>query len=371
MFGGIIGSHSRPSQSMRRFDRALTREMASMSGLTFVALTSIFAVVVLVRTLGHAAMGDLAGEAVLPMLGFGVLRFLPVLLSLALFIGVFMTLSRTWRDSEAVIWMAGGVGPASWVRPVALFALPMFLLITLVSLELIPWSARKQVAYEKILESRDEVSTLAPGAFSEDRQGRRVFFVESISGDGQRVDSVFVQTQQQGRMGVVVARQGHVATHANGDRFLVLEQGKRYEGMPGQAEFRAARFDSYAVRIQPQVSVEQALGPRLLGVRELFASPTPGNMGEFVWRIGYPLSALLLAFLALPLSYVNPRAGRSLNVVFAILIYVAYNNFVGLSEGWVAVAKLSAVQGLALVHGTMLGVLALFLWYRFRGPWSQ
>lgn len=342
-----------------------------MSAMTFVALTSIFAVVVLVRTLGHAAMGDLAGEAVLPMLGFGVLRFLPVLLSLALFIGVFMTLSRTWRDSEAVIWMAGGVGPLAWMRPVALFSLPMFVIIALVSLELIPWSARKQAEFEQIIETRDEVSTLAPGAFSEDSQGQRVFFVESITDNGQRVDKVFVQAQQQGRMGVVVARQGHVATHANGDRFLVLEQGKRYEGVPGEADFRSARFASYAVRIQPQTYVEKAQGPRLLGVRALFANPTPGNMGEFVWRIGYPVSALLLAFLALPLSYVNPRAGRSFNVVFAILIYVAYNNFVGLSEGWVALAQLSAFEGLALVHGAMLLVLALFLWHRFRGPWSQ
>jgi lipopolysaccharide export system permease protein len=356
---------------MNRFQSALTREMAAMAAMVFIALTAIFAVVVLVRTLGHAAIGELAGAAVLPMLGFGVLRFLPVLLSLALFVGVFMTLSRIWRESEAVIWMGAGIGPWGWLRPLFLFSLPMFFVIGWVSLELIPWSAGKQAQFEQILKTRDDVSNLSPGAFSEDTDGKRVYFVESMSDNGQKVAKVFVETQQQGRMGVVVARRGHLETHANGDRFLVLENGKRYEGIPGEADFRTARFVSYAVRVQPEANVEQDHGPRLLGARELLSNPTPRNMGEFVWRIGYPISALLLALLALPLSYVNPRAGRSLNVVFAILIYVAYNNFVGLSDGWVARSQVTMAEGLILVHGTMLIVLSLFLWTRFRGPWGR
>ena len=101
---------------MRRFERALTREMAGMASMAFAALASIFVVVLLVRTLGKAAMGDIAGGAVLPLLGFGFVRVLPVLLSLALFIGVFSSLSRLWRDSEAVILVSGGVGAVGWVR---------------------------------------------------------------------------------------------------------------------------------------------------------------------------------------------------------------------------------------------------------------
>jgi lipopolysaccharide export LptBFGC system permease protein LptF len=60
-----------------------------------------------------------------------------------------------------------------------------------------------------------------------------------------------------------------------------------------------------------------------------------------------------------------------MNVVFAILIYVAYNNLVGLSEGWVGRAKLSAWEGIFLVHGTMFIMMAAFYWQRFRGPWSR
>ncbi|MCP5278272.1 MAG: LPS export ABC transporter permease LptF [Thiobacillus sp.] len=356
---------------MTRFDHALTREMAAMSASAFAALTSIFLVVILVRVLGKAAMGDLEVGAVLPMLAFGVLRFLPVLLSLGLFIGVFMCLSRIWRDSEAVIWMGGGVGPWDWARPVLLFSVPMVALIALVSFVGLPWAAKQQSAYQRILESRDEVSSMAPGMFTEFGQGKRVHFVESLSADGERVGNVFVQSQMHGRTGIMVASQGHIETQITGERFLVLEQGRRYEGNPGEADFRMGGFDSYAVRLQPQALAEAAESPRMLTMGQLWAQPNPRNMGELVWRVGYPLSALMLVLLAVPLSYVNPRAGRSMNVVFAILIYLAYNNFVGLSEGWVTRSRLNPGEALFLVHGGMLLVLAAFYWQRFRGPWAR
>ncbi len=356
------------SSLLRLFDRALLREMAASSGMVFTALASIFAAVLLVRVLGQAALGDLANDAVFPMLGFGFARFLPVILSMALFVGVFMSLNRLWRDSEAVIWLSAGLGPLDWIRPVAVFSLPAAAIIAFVSMVLIPWSAGKQMQFEAKLATRDQVSTLAPGVFSEDGQGRRVFFVEAVSPNGQRVSKVFVESVQQGRMGVIVARQGHVRLMRNGERFLVLEQGNRYEGTPGVADFRVADFSSYAVRIEPQRVAEKEGGPHVRGTRALLAAPTPENMAEWVWRVSYPISTLILCLLAVPLSYVNPRAGRSLNVVFAILIYFSYSNLVGLSQGWVARSHLSAAASLTLVHGTMILALGLAYWKRFHAP---
>ncbi len=358
-------------RAMRRFERALTREIAGMASMAFAALLSIFVVVLLVRVLGKAAIGDIAGAAVLPFLGFGLVRFMPVLLSLALFIGVFMSLSRLWRDSEAVIWMSGGVGPLGWARPVLRFALPVLAIVALVSLEGIPWSSRKQAEFEANLETSKQATSLVPGVFTEDRQGNRVVFVESLTDDGLHVANVFIQSRERGRLGVTVARQGVVKPAENGDTFLVLDQGKRYEGLPGEADFWMSTFERYSVRLPPQAAVEKGPSPRTLSVAQLFQNPQPRNMGEWVWRVGYPLSALVLCLLAVPLSYVNPRAGKSMNVMFAILLYVAYNNLVGLSEGWVSRARLGPWQGILLVHGAMLAVMATFYWRRFRGPWSR
>jgi len=356
---------------MRRFDRALTREMAASAGLAFAALIAIFSVVLLVRTLGDAAMGDLDVGAVIPMLGFGLLRSLPVLLSLSLFIGVFMSLSRLWRDSEAVIWMNAGVGPWGWARPVIVFVAPVVLIIAFVSLEGVAWGARKQAEFELILATRDQISNLAPGVFTEDRQGKRVIFVENFSRDGRHVENVFVHSFERGRMGVTVAKQGEVTQLETGDTFLVLEQGKRYEGVPGAADFWMAMFSSYSVRIPVHQATPGAVRVRALSSADLLHDPSPVNMGEWISRLGTPISALLLCLLAVPMSYANPRAGRSLNVVFTILIYAAYNNFIGLSQGWVERSKLGAIEGALLIHGVMLLIMLAFFWRRFRGPWAS
>lgn len=357
---------------MRRFERALTLEMAAGAGMAFAALAAIFSVVLLVRTLGKAAIGDLGVDAILPMLGFGFLRFLPVLLSLALFVGVFMSLSRLWRDSEAVIWMNAGVGPWGWTRPVLLFVLPVVLIIAFVSLEGVAWGARKQAEYEDgLTAAKGEISSLAPGVFTEDKQGRRVVFVEHISGDDRHVDNVFVQSHERGRLGVTVATQGLLTRMDNGDTFLVLDDGKRYEGMPGEADFSMATFKRYSVRIPSQVVAERGVNVRTLRAAQLLRNPNPANMGEWVWRLGYPLSALLLCLLAVPLSYANPRAGRSLNVLYTILIYTAYNNFIGISQGWVQHAAMGATESILLVHGIMFFLLLAYFWRRFHGPWSS
>lgn len=342
--------------------------MAQGGSLAFAALAAIFIVVLLVRVLARAAVGDLAEDAVFPMLGFHFLRFLPFLLSLSLFIGVFISLNRLWRDSEAVIWMNGGVGPLDWIRPILLFSVPAVLVIAFVSAVLIPWSVAQQSRFEALLSSRDQVSTLAPGVFNEDRQGRRVFFVETISESDAQVGNVFVQSSQQGRMGVIVARQGHVRQEANGDRFLVLEAGHRYDGTPGQADFRVGSFESYAVRIQPQAMDAYLDKPRMRPMARLLEEASPENRAELARRVGVPLSALLLCLLAAPLSYVNPRAGRSLNVLFAILIYATYSNLIGLSQDWIERSIMSFGQSMAAVHGAMALLILAAYWHRYRGP---
>jgi len=356
---------------MRRFERTLTREMAESASVAFIALISIFCVVLLVRILGKAATGDLDVDAVLPMLGFGLLRSLPILLSLGLFVGVFMSLSRLWRDSEAVIWMNGGVGPWGWARPVIVFVIPVVLIIAFVSLEALAWGARKQGEFEQILAAKDQISLLSAGVFSEDRQGKRVVFVEKISPDGVHVENVFVQSFERGRMGVTIAGKGSIQQVENGDTFLVLEQGKRYEGVPGEADFWLAKLNRYSVRVPVQAVEERGLTKRSMSSADLLRNPTPLNMGEWVVRLGYPISTLLLCLLAVPLSYANPRAGRSMNVVFTVLIYAAYNNFVGLSQSWVERGKLGATESLLLLHGGMLLILLAMFWRRFRGPWTS
>lgn len=346
------------------FQRALLREFSQSAMALFVALFAILMATQLIRLLGEAAGGQLASGAVIALLGFGALNYLPVLLSLTLFIAVLMTLSRLYRDSEMVVWFAAGVPLTAWVRPVLRFALPMVLTISVLSLFLSPWALNRSAEFRQRMDQRDDVSKVKPGTFNESSGADRVFFVEGIAGDKQRVRNIFVSSMLNGRMGVMAAAQGHTETMANGDRFLVMENGRRYEGTPGNPEYRVMEFQRYAVRIESAELRGVAASPNNMPLWELMRKPTPENLGEIVWRVGIPLAALNLALLAIPLSFVNPRAGRANNLIFAILTFMIYSNLISLSQAWVRQQRLPFEVGIWAVHVLMLVILFLLFWRR-------
>lgn len=369
----IISNVYEKSQSIQMiFQRAALREFTQTAVAVFVALFSILLTTQLIRLLGDAAGGRLASESVVALLGFGAINYLPVVLSLTVFISVLLTLSRIYRDSEMAVWLSSGLSLTAWVKPVLKFALPLVVAIAALSLLLSPWAMTKSAEYRKRMDERDDVSRVAPGAFKESGNAERVFFVESVAGQEGKVKNIFISTVQHGRLGVMAASAGHTEGMPNGDKFLVLDHGRRYEGNPGTAEYRVMEFDRYAVRIETRESRGLDETPKHMPVWELLRKPTPANLGELLWRIGIPLAALNLALMAIPLSFVNPRAGRTNNLIFALLTYMIYSNLLSVSQAWVVQGKLRFEIGLWAVHVAMLLALVLLFSRRvFAISWGR
>jgi lipopolysaccharide export system permease protein len=345
------------------FHRTMVSEFAGNGLLVFAVLLGIIVVSQLIRLLSYAVSGEIAVDGVLALLGFSAMNYLPVLLSISLFISILLTLSRSYRDSEMVVWFCSGIGLTRWIRPVLWYAVPVVGLIALLSLLLSPWALRKSDEFRSKMESRDDVTSATPGMFRESRQADRVYFIDNVDAGSNRVGNIFVESDQNGKLGTMVARQGLQETLPNGDRFLVLLHGTRYEGTPGRRDYRIVEFERYSMRID-SVPVKQAdLQVHSMSTMELWRNPTTWNLAELEWRVGLPISATILALLAIPLSYVNPRAGRSLNLILAIVLYMLYSNMISVTNSWVAQGKISPGVGLWGIHIAML-IVTLLMFYR-------
>ena len=344
------------------FHKALVREFANTALAVFFVLLGITLTTQLVKLLGQAATGAITSTGIIALLGFTLVNYLGILLSLTAFIAVLMTLTRSYRDSEMVVWFASGVGLTRWLRPVVAFALPLVALIALLSLVLSPWAVSRSEELRRIMDSRDDVSSVVPGMFRESNRAERVFFVEEVSDSDNMVANVFVSSNQHQKLGVMVARRGYQETAENGDRFLVLLNGRRYEGTPGTPEYSVYEFQRYAMRVESGAARARAPTTKTAPTLDLIREPTLRNLAELFWRVGLPVSALILSLLAIPLSFVNPRAGRSMNLVLAVLIYMTYSNLLSIVQAWIAQSRLSFGTGLA-VHCLML-VLLTILFYR-------
>ncbi len=345
------------------FRRAVQREFTQTAAGIFVALFAVLVTTQLIRLLTEAAGGKVAPEAVAALLGFAALNYLPILLSLSLFIAILLTLSRSYRDSEMVVWFSSGLSLIAWVRPVLAFAMPLTLAIALLSLFLSPWALSQSAEFRQKLSNRSDAGQVSPGAFQEAAAVDRVIFVEAVAEDVSNIRNIFVSSMQNQRLGVTMAATGHQESAANGDRFMVLENGRRYEVEPGTPEFRTLEFARYAIRIETSEERGIERTPQNMPIWDLIWETQTIYRAELLWRLGVPLSALVLALLAIPLSFVNPRAGRSANMLLAIFTYMIYSNLLSISQAWVAQGKLSFVLGLPLIHVLMLILLPL-LFYR-------
>ena len=354
------------------FGRSLIREIASSATATFVVLFSFMATQQTVRLLSRAVQGRIENEGVLALIGFGLLSSLPVILSLTLFISVLLTISRQYRDSEMVVWFASGQSLLAWLRPVLLFAIPLILVIAGMSFFVSPWAASKSELYSNRIGNKGDADRVAPGSFSESSNSERVIFAEALG--GAEVQNVFVNTIDGTKNSILVAKRGYERVEPEGDRTLILESGTRYEGRPGSADFRIIEFERHSMKAKDKEETAALETPaKQLSWQQLRANPTRQNQGEMVWRIGIAISGFLLVLLAIPLGFVNPRVGRSVNLVFALLTFFVYLNSINVAQTWVVSGRMPFSRGWWIVHAVIAAVVLILFAKRLTvsTPWRR
>ena len=346
------------------FRRALQRELAGSAGATFTVLFTVLVTWTLIRVLGSAAGGKVASGDVLALIGFAILSYLPTILTLTIFIAVLAVVTRSYRDSEMVVWFASGMSLRRWIRPVLTFGLPVMALVAVLALLVTPWAAMKRTEFVERFQKREDLKRVAPGQFRESSSADRVFFVERSTTGATVVQNVFVNSNDGQRNSIVVAKEGVIETDAKGGQYLVLTNGRRYQGTPGQADFQSMEFERYSMRVATKMPVLGADTPiNALPTSALLSVENQYTRAELLSRISQPIVCLVLMLLAIPLGFVNPRAGSSANMILALLIFFTYNNLTKLLERSVQRGKLDfAVAWWPLHLLAILAVLALFAW---------
>jgi len=349
------------------FQRALRRELVSTAGAVFTTLFTITITVMLIKIIGQAAGGKVASADVVALMGFAALNYLAIILILTGFISVLVVITRSYQDSEMVVWFASGLSLLRWIRPVLSFGLPIVALTALLSFFLTPWASRQSAEFRERFEKREDIARISPGKFQESGSADRIFFVEGVSGDATKVKNIFVNTVQQGRSSVVVAKEGTIALDEHGDKFVIMSQGRRYDGVrsANQADFRVMEFERYGVLVSHQsAALVGDKSARSLPTKALLADLNKFNRGELLWRISLPLMCLLLMLLAIPLGFVNPRGGRSANLMIALLLFVVYSNMVSVLQAAVVQERMALALAWWPVHLVALLLVALFFSWR-------
>jgi lipopolysaccharide export system permease protein len=226
-----------------------------------------------------------------------------------------------------------------------------------------PWAVSKSEEFKTQLKNQDELSTITPGIFKESKKADRVYFIESFDELGAVVKNIFVQTIQHQKLGIIVAAKGQREKHSNNDQFLVMEKGRRYEGKDDTAEFTSTTFEKYAVRIEAPEVETPPMRTEEIPIAKLLTENSAANNAELQGRLALAISTIILVIMAIPLSFVDPRSGRSGNMMIAIMIFIIYNNFISIMQAWLSQQKIHSLIGLWPVHLFFLSI-AIYMFYR-------
>ena len=249
-------------------------------------------------------------------------------------------------------------------------AIPVAIAVAGLTLFAAPWAYRQIGEYHQRFEQRSDLSKVTAGQFAESAGGDRVFFAEDPAQPTDELGNVFARETGPEWLSVLSASSAHSETLPNGDRFLVLGAGHRYD-LAGHAGDPAGEFRKYGLRLESKAGGDPMAEARAAAERsskarttgQLMADNTDNSWSQVMWRVSLPLAALNLALLAIPLGAVNPRLGRSGDILIAGLVGLLYMNLMNLSRAWIANGKLSFGVGVWAIHG-LVALLTFFLLMR-------
>jgi lipopolysaccharide export system permease protein len=306
-----------------------------------------------------------AAETLFQLLGLKALGATAVLMPPSVFMAILTVIGRMYRDQEMSILASAGMGSGRLLRALSWALVPVFLLSGYLALVAMPWTEREAQALIKRDEQSADIRGIRPGQFNEFSAGDVVLYAEDMTPDN-IMHNIFVQSRQSDTTGVVIADRGHLQKNEIGEDFVVLNDGRRYQGVPGKVDYVISEFGEYGVRISGPEAEADALKREAEPTVRLLRSKDPKELAELQKRLAVPLGVGFLALLAVPLARMAPRRGPYGNVFTAFLIYIVYENVLKISQGMLMTGKIPPGVGPAAVYGLLL-LVTLALFFRQKG----
>ena len=360
-----LPSAGRPFRLLTVLDKMIIKDLFK----TVIAVLTVLVVIIVsrkfIKVLAQAIEGNIASETVMALLGLKIVIAATAFLPAALFMAVLMVLGRMHREQEMAAIASAGGGVFTIYRAVFWVVLPLSICAAGLSMYASPWAeAQSELLMHQDRENAD-IRGISAGRFSEYSSGELIFYTESVDANG-KMHNVFVQNKQGDKLGVVNAEFGRL-DYLPGGLYLILENGERVQGIPGQKQYAIETFKEYAVLVEKKA---MAFVPHLesMPTEKLWLSKDLADVAHIQDRLNAPFGVLLLAFLAVPLAKSSPRGGVYGSVFIAFGIYFAYANLQRLNHSWVISQTLPAwlgyfwVEVLLLIVG-MFMLVRLYSWH--------
>lgn len=352
------------------------RYLAKEVFITLVALTAILMLIFMsnqfVRYLNRAAMGQLPGIIIMKLMMLELPNLMGLLLPLGFYVALLVAYGRLYAESEMTVLQACGYGPSQLLKHSLIMASVVGVIVTVIMVWASPIIHTERTKLLKTTGVQTLIQLIVPGRFQADPSGGKIFYVESMSRDHTKAQNVFLaRSAFKGPhlvWDILWAEKAFAETDPKTkEDYIVLEKGKAYQGVPGLANYQIADFNQFKARLPHQKieGVEDDLRTASFTSLLPFNNVDRSKAAELQWRIAVPIMVFVLTLVAVPLSRVNPRAGKYAKLLPAIVLYIIYANFIFISRDWLVAGKIPTWVGFWWLH-LAVALLGLLLIWRNR-----
>lgn len=346
------------------FERVIRRELISTASIVFCIFFMITLAVIFIKILGQAAGGQINSEDILILISFQSFNYLPIILILTGFISVLLVITRSYQNSEIIIWFMSGLDLTKWIIPVLKFGWPIIILTALFSFIITPLANEQSEKLREYYQKREDITWIISGKFQKSVITNRIFFIDSIDDSNKKVKNIFINVMQDTKNSIFLAKEGELKINNNNEKFIILNQGWRYDEISNQSSFQITEFKHckwlFTKKLQ---TINKQKSIRTLSSWNLLEKNINLNKGEFLWRVALPIMSFILMLLAIPLSFVNPREGRSISLLIALVLFFLYSNLISFFQSLVAQGWLPLTLGWWPIHLIVaIIIIYLFLW---------
>jgi len=342
----------------------------------FFAITFVIGLIVFgnqfVLTVQESISFGIPIKELMPLVGFNMLRDIPIILTLSLFLSIIITISQLYKNSEAVVMNSIGLGDRSFmnlIKPIVFFA---FIIIFYLTIFAVPWAKQQKSYAEDETVNASEFSFITEGKFESFKNGEIVFYaaeakVNDIAGE-QNMEEIFIYASNNEISTIVVAPEAKKYTDAkNNSTYLRLKNGTRYEGLPGDENINILNFEKYDLEIvsgDVQKSITNFSEIEERNTIDLLREGGKNANAEIQWRISQPISVLILSVFGIFLGKSSPRNGKGINLILGVVVFMLYNNALLVAKSAIESGQLSPLIGMWSIH--LLLILFVIIFYQFR-----
>jgi len=333
----------------------------------FIVLFLIILSTQFLKALALVVDGKIALEFLFSLIFLQNLDSLTLILPLTLFLSILLALSRLYKDSEMIALSACGIGPPALLKSVLLVVLSFVFLEIALAMVLAPWANSKIQDIKETFKSQADLELITPGQFNMAEQGKRILFTEEMP-DSSSLKNVFLHLDNGDSESVLASDSAHVVIdEKQKSRYIVFQNGNRYDGFVDSLEYRIIKFVNYGVLMEDKIPGLIDYDRDALSVTELLKTDSLSYTVEIQWRISQVLMMIILALIAVPLSKASPRQGRYGKMALAILLYIVYSNLLVVATNWLKKDMVSPFIGLWWVH--ILFLLLFMILFTSQAGW--